>query len=103
MEIPAVVHGPDGRAIDPYVTLEVDPQATVAEVRLAYLQKVREHPPERDPEGFKRIRESYELLRSPRKRAELTLPELGELSAALDADALREAPPPPLPASFVDH
>jgi hypothetical protein len=29
-----------------------------------YLQKVRAHPPERDPHGFQRVREAYELLRA---------------------------------------
>jgi curved DNA-binding protein CbpA len=91
----------DGR--NPYTTLEIDPGASPAEVRLAYLQKVREHPPERDPEGFKRVREAYEVLRSPRKRAEFTLLELGELGTTLDPEALREVPPPPLPSHYAEH
>ena len=91
------------RAADPYAVLEVDRSASGAEVRLAYLQQVRAHPPERDPEGFKRVREAYEVLRSPRKRAEITLLELGALSVALDPAALRESPPPPPPAQYADH
>ena len=29
-----------------------------------YLRKVRAHPPERDPQGFQRVREAYELLQT---------------------------------------
>ena len=32
-------------------------------IRRAYLRAVRAHPPERDPEGFRRIRDAYELLK----------------------------------------
>ena len=32
-------------------------------VRRAYLRKVREHPPERDPDGFQRVRAAFDLLR----------------------------------------
>ncbi len=100
--------GPLGDATEtrdrgPYAVLEVERGAGAAEVRLAYLQKVRHHPPERDPEGFKRVREAYDVLRSPRKRAEYTLLELGELSVALDPAALHESPPPPPPERYADH
>src|SRR5438094_8911700 len=91
------------RDTDPYAVLEVDRGASAAEVRHAYRQQVRAHPPERDPEGFKRVREAYEVLRSPRKRAEITLLELGDLSVALDPAALRESPPPPPPAQYAGH
>ena len=38
------------------------------EIRAAYLAKVKEHPPERSPEQFERIRDAYETLRDPRRR-----------------------------------
>ena len=38
-------------------------------LREAYLQKVRQHPPDRDPEHFEQIRDAYEHLRDPRTRA----------------------------------
>ncbi len=94
---------PEPPLADPYAVLEVERSATAAEVRLAYLQQVRAHPPERDPEGFKRVREAYDVLRSPRQRAEIALLELGDLPAALDLAALREAPPPPPPDQFAAH
>jgi curved DNA-binding protein CbpA len=50
--------------------LGVDPAATLDEVKTAYFALVRAHPPERDPEMFKRIRAAYERLRDPDKRLE---------------------------------
>jgi hypothetical protein len=37
-------------------------EPTPVEVRRAYLRQVKAHPPERDPEGFRRVREAFELL-----------------------------------------
>jgi curved DNA-binding protein CbpA len=33
-------------------------------LKRVYLKKVRAHPPERDPQGFQRVREAYDLLRA---------------------------------------
>ena len=49
--------------------LGVAPNADDAEIRAAYLRKVKENPPDRAPELFERIRDAYELLRDPRRRA----------------------------------
>jgi DnaJ-class molecular chaperone len=51
-----------GRVTDPFTTLGVGADATDAEVRAAWLAAVRAHPPDRDPEGFQRAREAFELL-----------------------------------------
>ncbi len=58
---------------DPYAVLGVDPQATLDEIKTAYFALVRAHPPERDPEEFKRIRAAYEQLRDPARRLETDL------------------------------
>jgi len=87
----------------PYDILVVEPTATPSQIRIAYHRQVREHPPERDPEGFKRIRDAYETLRSPRKRAELALLELRHGPAEFDLDRLRDSPPPPFPERYVEH
>ena len=50
--------------------LGVPENATDEEIRAAYLKKVKEHPPERAPEEFERIRDAYETLRDPRKRTQ---------------------------------
>ena len=55
---------------DPWVILGVDVSATNEQVREAYIDKVRQHPPDRDQEQFERIRDAYEELRDPRRRAE---------------------------------
>lgn len=53
----------DARAI-----LGVGPTASDEEIRTAYVQRVKEHPPDRSPAEFERIRDAYETLRNPRKR-----------------------------------
>lgn len=54
---------------DPREILGVAPNAGDAEIRAAYLRKVKENPPDRSPEMFERIRDAYEILRDPRRRA----------------------------------
>lgn len=54
---------------DPREILGVPPNAGDEEIRAAYLRKVKEHPPDRSPAVFERIRDAYELLRDPRRRA----------------------------------
>ena len=49
--------------------LGVPAEASEAEIRSAYLEQVRQHPPDRDPESFERIRDAYEAMRDPRQRA----------------------------------
>ena len=55
--------------MDPRQVLDIPLQATEEEIRAAYLRKVKEHPPDRSPEEFERIRDAYEALRDPRRRA----------------------------------
>jgi curved DNA-binding protein CbpA len=54
---------------DPREILGVAQNATDAEIRAAYLRKVSENPPDRSPAAFERIRDAYEILRDPRRRA----------------------------------
>ena len=49
--------------------LGIAENANDEEIRAAYLKKVKEHPPDRSPEEFERIRDAYQTLRDPRKRA----------------------------------
>ena len=60
-----VLISPEGAS----AVLGVAAGATEEEIRSAYLRKVKEHPPERDPAAFERIRDAYEVLRDPRRRA----------------------------------
>ncbi len=41
--------------------LGIEHGASRDRVRRAYMRKLREHPPERDPDGFQRLRSAYEL------------------------------------------
>ncbi len=67
--------------------LGVPAGADRAAVKRAYRAAVAEHPPDRDPDGFRRVRESYELLVDPTDRAR-----------DLILSRRPSAPPPPLPA-----
>lgn len=53
---------------DPYQVLGIPPEAGDAEIRAAYLRKVKEFPPERAPQEFEKVRDAYETLRDPRRR-----------------------------------
>jgi curved DNA-binding protein CbpA len=54
---------------DPYQVLGLSRQATADEIKKAYFARVREFPPEREPETFKRIRAAYDALRTPEAKA----------------------------------
>ena len=51
-----------------YERLGVPPEASAEEIKRAYYRSVRHHPPERDPEGFRAVREAWETLGDPRTR-----------------------------------
>lgn len=55
-------------AFDLYSVLGITSIATSDEVRRAYYRLVRQHPPEKDPEGFKAIRNAFETLSDARAR-----------------------------------
>ena len=58
---------------DPRQVLGVGPEANDEEIRAAYLQKVKEFPPDRSPVEFEQVRDAYEKLRDPRQRARAML------------------------------
>ena len=62
--------GPVSTMAESRAVLGVSSDATVEQVRAAYLDKVRQHPPDRDPEQFERIRDAYGRLRDPRARVQ---------------------------------
>ena len=74
--------------MNPFAVLGLDESADDAAVRAAYLAAVRRSPPDRDPEGFRRIRAAYEALRDKERRLALRLfgpPPLEHLEGLLDA------------------
>jgi hypothetical protein len=76
--------------------IDADPGA---DVRRAYLRKLREHPPERDPEGFQRIRAAYERLAPAHggRALEARLPVV-PVAAVDPPAAIEPAPVEPAPA-----
>jgi len=63
---------------NPYAVLGLNRTASSEEIKSAYFAQVRQHPPEREPEGFKRIRAAYDQLRLPEKRVEADMRLLEE-------------------------
>ncbi len=50
---------------DPYEVLGLEYNADTESIRLRYLELVRRHSPEREPERFAEIRAAYDELRDP--------------------------------------
>jgi len=74
--------------VSPFTVLGIAETADDGEVRAAYLAAVRRAPPDRDPEGFRRVREAYEAVRDEESRLALRLfgpAPLDRLEALLDA------------------
>ena len=55
--------------IDPYAVLGLTRKADPDAIKKAYFAKVREFPPERDSEMFKKVRAAYDMLRTPEAKA----------------------------------
>jgi curved DNA-binding protein CbpA len=55
---------------DPWEILGVSQQAGDEEIRRAYLNRIKACPPSQDPEHAERIREAFDLLRDPLRRAD---------------------------------
>lgn len=55
--------------INLYQTLGITKNALPQEIKLAYYRSVRMHPPEKDPDGFQRVRHAYEILSNPTARS----------------------------------
>lgn len=68
-----------GASENPYAVLGLSRTATLDEIKQAYFTQVRQHPPEREPEAFKRIRAAYDQLKTPEKRVEADMRLLEDL------------------------
>jgi DnaJ-class molecular chaperone len=58
---------------DPYDILGLDPLVDEATARRRYLELIRQHTPEKNPEKFAAIRKAYEQIQDPTKRLEARL------------------------------
>ena len=61
------------REKNPYEILGISPGAAPAEIRKAYLKKLRHSPPEKDPEGFKAVKNAYTRLQDSGQRQAVEL------------------------------
>ena len=70
----------------PFDILSVSKDATDALIKKAYLQQVRQYPPERDPEQFQKIRDAFEMIKTQSQRLKYQLfhHEPPSLEALLD-------------------
>lgn len=60
--------------MDPYQVLGLDSNEVTDEaVRQAYLQAIRDNPPEKAPEEFARIQTAYDMINKESKRIQLEL------------------------------
>ena len=67
---------------NPYAVLGLNRTATLDEIKQAYFNQVRQHPPEREPDAFKRIRAAYDQLKTSEKRIEADMRVLEDLPPA---------------------
>ena len=63
---------------DPYQVLGLDDDADDETIRRRYLELVKRHPPEQQPEKFAAIRAAYESLKDLTTRVRYRLFEAGE-------------------------
>ncbi|MCK4983313.1 MAG: DnaJ domain-containing protein [Victivallaceae bacterium] len=57
----------------PFEVLELQENASLKEIRKAYLRKLRVYSPEKAPEMFQAVSEAYEMLKDEESRARLEL------------------------------
>lgn len=70
---PAHGRTPNLTSNDPYAVLGLARGSSAREIKHAYFDLVRQHPPEEDPDAFKLIRAAYEKLRTADVKAETDL------------------------------
>lgn len=58
---------------DPWSVLGVSPEADDEQIRAAYVRKVKEFPPDRSGPQFERVRDAYEQLKDPYRRAKYVI------------------------------
>src|SRR5260370_13631418 len=73
---------------------EEDADPTHEQLRRTYLRRLREHPPERDPEGFKRLRRAFEILRETVDDEPAAETE-SSVAPHVTVPAVEPPPPPP--------
>ena len=84
----------------PYQILGVTEQAADADIKQAYLQRVKDNPPARDPARFRQIQDAYDAIKDEECRLRLALfhvPSI-EFDALLDCAFTQDSVIGPMPA-----
>lgn len=74
----------------PWEILGVAPNCSQSELRQAYARLLKQHRPDQDPEGFRRVRDAYEFM-----RANASFLAHAELAPALDPERAASTAPEP--------
>ncbi len=77
---------------DPYLILQVSRETTDETIHKAYLQAVRDCPPEHDAQRFQAVRQAYETLRTEKLRLQY---ELFNTDLPSTQDLLQQGMPEP--------
>ena len=67
--------------VDPLQILGVSASSGPDEIRRRYLELVRQHPPDRDPKRFAKIRQAYDELSNPVRQLENMLFEMDSVDS----------------------
>ncbi|MGR8930682.1 MAG: J domain-containing protein [Gammaproteobacteria bacterium] len=79
--------------LSPFQIIGVNEQASDAEIKQAYLQLVKDHPPEREPQKFRQIQQAYQAIKDEDTRSSYQLFHLPEVEfEELLGHAFRRAP-----------
>lgn len=88
--------------VDPFSILGVASDAGEAEVRARYLELVKQHAPDRDPEKFREIHAAFEAAKDPLVIARrLTVPPLADAPKWGDVLEAQKRNPPRFSAAFL--
>ncbi|MDB6171046.1 MAG: molecular chaperone DnaJ [Chthoniobacteraceae bacterium] len=86
--------------MNPFLILRLSPDATDADIRRAYLDGIRQCPPERDAERFQAISQAYEQIRDESKRLQYRLFDMTSpgmtLGEVVQKYCVAVSPPKPL-------
>jgi curved DNA-binding protein CbpA len=83
--------------IEARALLGVPDDADGAAIKRAYRKLVLAHPPDSDPEGFRRVRDAYEMLQAPLDRVqEILFREEPAIDPPPPPPPVERAPPVPL-------
>jgi curved DNA-binding protein CbpA len=73
---------------DPYDVLGLTTEADETQIRKRYLELVRSHPPDREPERFAAVHAAYESLRDPAERIRNQLFRIEAKTDSIEAIAM---------------